>query len=111
MQTITIPKKAQRGSKYQDDSFKVGSAFNRVRQCGRWLHGDVVTQYGVVAVVSEVGRTRFDFAANRRHYMRVYDRAFTSRGLATKAGQFAKEITNQIILAVMASRPNAFWKT
>lgn len=79
--------------KHQDTSFKLVGVFNRIRQENGYLYGDVITPYGVVAAVCDT-YTRLDFVAHGRHHMRTWKRRFTARGIAAKAHEFARELTN-----------------
>lgn len=78
--------------KHNDESFKLDGVIGRIRSENGYLYGDVITPYGVVAAVCDT-RTRLDFVCKGRHHMRTWNRRFTARGLATKANEFARELT------------------
>lgn len=56
--------------------------------------GCVGTDHGFVHVYSQGGWacTRMQFIRNGRVHERTFDKTFTSRGLVTKAKQFAEEV-------------------
>lgn len=80
-----------------NDHVSIGKGFGRIRhnQFG-WLDGEVVTPHGIVSVYAQgdnenFSMTRLDFAHRGFLYMRTFDKRYTSRGIVTKAKQFAKD--------------------
>jgi hypothetical protein len=82
-------------------NIKIDRPFNRIfRHPDGYLDGCVVTEHGIVQVYSqgsklETPSTSLSFAFNGRFYCRSINRRFTSRGLVTKASDFAAEIVEK----------------
>ena len=84
---------------YYDTNYSVGPGwsnifYNREYDC---LDGYVITPHGIVLATSEGDSThepytRLTFVWNDRFIYRIFYKRYSSRGLATKAKQFAREI-------------------
>lgn len=91
--------------KITDDSMKLPyRGINWIsRHPAGWTDGEVLTPFGIVAVYAQGDKakgesfhTRLDFVFDGRLYMRNFEnKRYSSRGLVTKAYEFAAEIWNQ----------------
>ena len=59
----------------------------------RFEHGAIITEYGIVEATIWVGcNCDLKFVYNQKVHARSFDKAYSRRGLITKAKQFAREI-------------------
>jgi hypothetical protein len=84
-------------SKAQEESYALDGSRARIEQHdgGTWREGDVVTAWGIVSIYAEAKHTRYDFAANGRHYMRTEFRHRTNRGIAIEATKYARRCAEE----------------
>lgn len=81
-----------------DDKMAIKKPYGRIKTSpDGWLDGEVVTPQGIVTVYAQGDEvadhyTRLDFVFDQTHYMRTFDKRYTSRGIITKATQFVNEI-------------------
>lgn len=83
-----------------DQNFKVEKrGYSRIEERREgWTDGEVITPWGVVSVYAQgddthAHHTRLDFVFAGRQWIRDFSgKRYSTRGLKTKAMQFAKEI-------------------
>lgn len=79
-----------------DDSVRHNETMGRIFKLRPgYLEGDVLTPHGIVSAYSGPGFSYLDFVWNGRFYRRTILRAYTAKGLARKARQFADEVVQE----------------
>ena len=89
--------------RFYDSSWPTGRGYSIIErrqyttlggECLEWTDGEVITPDGIVTVLAQNNPdlSRLDYVFEGRVYSRSYRKRYSSRGLVTKAKQFAREI-------------------
>lgn len=81
--------------KIQENNWKVGRGFNRIRTRGtgdnKYLEGVVLTTHGIVCCYSQSDYSYVEIVIDGICHCRSWNYAMTARGLSGKAKAFAAE--------------------